>query len=251
MDLMQPITIRGIEFKNRMVMAPMQVGVGMRSGRARAYYKERAIGGVGTIIMAGTPVDVFATDDAWGRRGGVDAFLDGIRPVIEDIQSTGARVGIQLWHGNQFPAGTAAPAGRGELVAPSASDGMRELTVPEIETIIGRFARASSGARRAGFDFIEVHGAHGYLVCQFFSTASNRRTDRYGGDISGRMRFGTEVVQAIRTEVGDYPVFYRLGAWEDIKGGIKRDDAVRFAAELEKAGVDVLDVSLGPPRAPA
>jgi 2,4-dienoyl-CoA reductase-like NADH-dependent reductase (Old Yellow Enzyme family) len=244
-DLSQPITIRGIEFKNRLVMAPMQVGVGMRSRRARAYYKERAIGGVGTIIMAGTPVDVFATDDAWGQSGGVDAFIEGIRPVIEDIQSNGTRVGIQLWHGNQFPAGTAGLESRGEAVAPSATDAMRELTVPEVETIITRFAQASAGARRAGFDFVEVHGAHGYLVCQFFSALANRRQDAYGAGIAGRMKFGTEIVSAIRAEVGDYPIFYRIGAWEDIKGGIKRDDAVRFAAELEKAGVDVMDVSLG------
>ena len=112
MNLLEPITIRGVEFKNRMVMPPMQVGVGLRSPRARGYYLERAKGGVGTIIMAGTSVDLFATDDAWGRLGGVDAFLNGIRPLIDDVHQAGVRIGIQLWHGNRFPAGTgAAPRG--------------------------------------------------------------------------------------------------------------------------------------------
>ena len=248
MKLLEPITIRGVEFKNRIVMAPMQVGVGMRGRRARNYYLERARGGVGTVIMAGTSVDVFASDEAWGRAGGVEDFINSMRPFTDDFQKLSVKIGIQLWHGNQFPAGTGAPGSpQGELVGPSpADDGRRELTVPEIKTIISRFAQASAGARRAGFDFIEVHGAHGYLVCQFFSPATNKRHDNYGGDLSGRMRFGTECVSAIREAVGDdFPVFYRIGAWEDLPGGITTDDSVRFSAGLEKAGADAIHVSLG------
>jgi len=247
MHLLEPITIRGVEFKNRVVMAPMQVGVGMRSPRARAYYVERAKGGVGTIIMAAISVDTLATDDSWGRPGGVDAFLDGIRPLIDDVHQYSAKIGIQLWHGNLFPAGTgAAQHTRGEPVAPSATAEMRQLTIPEIETITFRFANAAANARRAGFDFVEVHGAHGYLVCQFFSPATNQRSDEYGGDLDRRMRFGTDCVSAIRKAVGDdFPIFYRLGAWEDTPNGIIVDDSAAFAAELEKAGADVIDVSLG------
>jgi len=246
MKLLEPITIRGVEFKNRLVMAPMLVGVGVKSSRARAYYWERARGGVGTIIMAGTSVDLFATDDAWGRPGGVAAFLDGIRPLINDVHQAGTRIGMQLWHGNQFPAGTGTQDARGDLVAPSATDDKRQLTIPEIKAIISRFAQAAANARRAGFDFIEVHGAHGYLVCQFFSPFTNQRHDQYGGDLGGRIRFGTECVAAMRSAVGDdYPVFYRLGAREDMPGGITVDDSVQFAIELEKAGADVIDVSLG------
>jgi len=247
MKLLEPITIRGVEFKNRIVMAPMQVGVGLRSPRARAYYLERAKGGVGTIIMAGTSVDVFATDDAWGKSGGVDALLDGIRPLISDVQQAGAKIGIQLWHGNQFPLGMGTPQDtRGEPVAPSATADMRELTIPEIETIFTRFAQATVNCQKVGFDFVEVHGAHGYLICQFFSAGTNRRRDKYGGDLAGRMRFGCECVSTMRTAVGDdYPIFYRLGALEDIPDGVTQEESVQFAAELEKAGVDVIDVSLG------
>lgn len=247
MNLLEPIVIKGIEFKNRMVMPPMLVGIGMRGTRANGYYLERAIGGIGTIIMAGTPVDVFATDEAWGKAGGVDDFLNGIQPVINNIHQYGTKVGVQLWHGNVFPAGTGSLQGtHGTLVGPSATSERRELTIPEIGTIIGRFAQASANAKKAGYDFIEVHGAHGYLVCQFLSPAINRRNDRYGGDLAGRVRFGTECVSAIRSAVGDdFPIFYRLGAWEDIADGITTDDSTRFAVELEKAGADVIDVSLG------
>ncbi|MGB2854885.1 MAG: FAD-dependent oxidoreductase, partial [Dehalococcoidia bacterium] len=247
MKLLEPITIRGVEFNNRMVMPPMQVGVGMRSPRARAYYVERARGGVGTIIVAATSVDLFATDDAWGRPGGVEAFIDGLHPLTDDVHRAGARIGVQLWHGNLFPAGTGTPQDRrGEPVAPSDTAEERSLTVSEIETIISRFAQAAANAQRAGFDFVEVHGAHGYLACQFFSPATNRRDDEYGGDLARRTRFGTQCVSAMRATVGDdYPIFYRLGAWEDIPGGITLDESAQFAIELEKAGTDVLHVSLG------
>ena len=251
MKLAEPITIRGTEFSNRMVMAPMAVGVGMRSRRARAYYLERARGGVGTIIMAATSVDAFARDEAWGEPGGVDALVSGLRPLVDEVHEAGTRIGVQLWHANFLPSGLDAPNGRpgqppAEPIAVSATDTHRALTIPEIGEIISRFARASANARRAGLDFIEVHGAHGYLVCQFFSPAFNRREDEYGGDLAGRMRFGTALVSAIRTAVGDdFPVFYRLGAWEDVTNGIATDDAVRFAAALAEAGADVLDVSVG------
>jgi 2,4-dienoyl-CoA reductase-like NADH-dependent reductase (Old Yellow Enzyme family)/thioredoxin reductase len=246
MKLLTPITIRGMECKNRVVMPPMLVGVGVRSRKARAYYLERAKGGVGTIILAATSVSVFASDDIWGRKGSVDDFIGGIRPLIDDVHQTGARIGIQLWHGNRFPAGMGLLDTGGEAVAPSATATERQLTIPEIKSIISRFAQAAANCRRAGFDFVEVHGAHGYLVCQFFSPAINKRNDEYGGDLLRRMRFGTDCVSAIRSAVGnDYPIFYRLGAWEDLPNGITVEDSAQFAARLEKVGADVIDVSLG------
>jgi NADPH-dependent 2,4-dienoyl-CoA reductase/sulfur reductase-like enzyme len=123
---------------------------------------------------------------------------------------------------------------------------MRALTISEIEEIISRFARGAVKAREIGFDYAEVHGAHGYLFCQFFSPADNHRTDKYGGDLAGRMRLGVECVRAMRQAVGEhYPLFFRLGAWEDRPGGITIEDSTKFAVELEKAGVDVLDISVG------
>ena len=131
---------------------------------------------------------------------------------------------------------------------PSATNDCRRLTIAEIETIIARFAQAAEAAKRSGFDFVEVHGAHGYLPCQFFSGADNRRNDRYGGDAVKRMRFGLETVRAMRNAVPrDYPIFYRLGAKEERPDGITLRQSRIFAAELEKAGVDAFDISLGMP----
>jgi NADPH-dependent 2,4-dienoyl-CoA reductase/sulfur reductase-like enzyme len=135
---------------------------------------------------------------------------------------------------------------RGEAVAPSAREEMRELTNDEIRAIVHKFALASAAAKMAGYDYVEFHGAHGYMPCQFFSPAFNQRSDEYGGDLEGRMRFGLECIQAMRSAVGDdYPIFYRLGAWEDRPDGIQLEEAIEFAVALEKASVDVLDISVG------
>lgn len=256
MKLFEPLSIRGMQVSNRIVFPPMVVGVGLRSRRARAYYAERARGGAGTIVVAATPVDLFVTDEAWKRPGAVAEFIQGIRPVAEAVRQAGAKIGVQLAHFNRYPCGTGVGDKRGEPVAPSPWFGkrdrweeeaqMRELTIAEIEDIISRFARAAAATKQAGFDFVEFHNAHGYLACQFFSPADNHRTDKYGGDLKGRMRFGLECISAMRLAVGDdYPIFIRFPAWEDRPRGINLEESTRFAVELEKAGVDCFDVSVG------
>jgi 2,4-dienoyl-CoA reductase (NADPH2) len=247
MKLFEPLTIRGMVVKNRIVMPAMQLVLGLRNRRVRAYYLERAQGGAGTIIMAATSVDLFIDDEAWGRPDGVAKFIESMKSFTEEIREAGARIGIQLWHGNQLPAGSGMlNVTSGELIAPSAIANMREATVSEIRSITHKFSLASEKAKESGFDFIEFHGAHGYLLCQFFSGADNKRKDEYGGDIYGRMRFGLEVVKTTRQAVGDdFPIFYRIGAEEKRAGGTTLRQSKLFAAELEKAGVDVFDVSIG------
>jgi 2,4-dienoyl-CoA reductase-like NADH-dependent reductase (Old Yellow Enzyme family)/thioredoxin reductase len=246
MKLFEPLVVRDMVLKNRIVMPPMLVGVGYRGQRARSYYGERAKGGVAAITVAGTSVDLFVSDEAWGRPGGVVAFLEGAHWLTETVHQAGAKIGVQLWYGNRFPAGAGEADGRGAAVAPSPRGEMRALTISEIEEIISRFARGAAQAKEIGFDYAEIHGAHGYLVCQFFSPADNHRTDKYGGNLAGRMRFGTECVRAMRQAVGEhYPLFFRLGAWEDRPDSITIDDSTKFGVELEKAGVDVLDISVG------
>ena len=246
MKLFEPITIRGMTFKNRIIMPPMQLSLGFRNARAQAYFAERAQGGVAAIIAPATSVDSFISDEAWGRAGAAARFIDGARLLVNAVHDAGAKVGIQLWHGNYLPQNIGMMDGRGQPVAPSPREKMRELTVEEIHSIILKFALAAVGSKLAGFDFIELHGAHGYLLSQFFSPAFNRRTDEYGCDLAGRMRFALECVSTTRTVVGDdYPIFFRVGAWEDMVDGIKVEEAVQFATELEKAGIDVIDVSVG------
>ena len=247
MKLFEPITIRGMSLKNRIIMPPMQLMLGLKNRRARAFYLERAKGGAGAIIMCATSVDLFNEDQAWGRPDGVRRFVESMQSITEEIRDSGAKVGIQLWHGNQLPAGNGAQMVPGaQLVAPSAVDDKRALTNDEIRSIIHKFGSASGTAKEAGFDFIEVHGAHGYLPCQFFSGADNKRSDKYGGDLYGRMRFGLEIAESIRKTVGkDFPIFYRIGAEEKRPGGITVKESRSFAVELEKAGVDAFDVSIG------
>jgi len=246
MKLFEPITIRGMTFKNRIIMPPMQLSLGFRNARAQAYFTERARGGVGAIITPATSVDSFISDEAWGRVGGAARFINGCRLLVDAVHDAGAKVGIQLWHGNYLPQGIGMADTRGQPVAPSPKEEMRELTVDEIHSIALKFALAAVGAKLAGFDFVELHGAHGYLLSQFFSPAFNRRTDEYGGSLAGRMHFALECVSTTRAALGEnYPIFFRVGAWEDMADGIKTEQAVQFAAELEKAGVDVIDVSVG------
>ncbi|RJQ86489.1 MAG: NADH:flavin oxidoreductase [Desulfobacteraceae bacterium] len=248
MTLFDPLPLKGISFKNRIIMPAMQLRLGLGNPRARAFYLERARGGAGAIILAGTSVDLLVEDAAWGQAGGVNRLIERMQAFTADIRQAGSRVGIQLWHGNQLPAGNGGMLPGAEQVAPSASGDRRDLRVSEIELIIAKFARAASTAQAAGFDFVQVHGAHGYLVCQFFSGADNRRTDRYGGDLHGRMRFGLETVAAMRAAVGpQYPIFYRIGAEENRPGGITLPQSRLFAAALQGAGVDAFDVSIGMP----
>lgn len=246
MRIFDPITICGMRLKNRVIMPAMQVNVGFRSKNALAYHTERARGGVGAIIVAATSIDQFLLDGVWGKTGRSSRFTADAAILSDAVHEAGAKIGIQLWHGNRYPSGIGMFDTRGEAVAPSPRENMRQLSLDEIRAIVHKFALAAVAAKMAGYDFVEFHGAHGYMPCQFFSPAFNQRNDEYGGDLEGRMRFGLECVRAIRSAVGkNYPLFYRLGAWEDRPDGIKLDEAIIFAESLEKAGVDVLDVSVG------
>jgi 2,4-dienoyl-CoA reductase-like NADH-dependent reductase (Old Yellow Enzyme family)/thioredoxin reductase len=230
------------------VAPPMQLNVDYRQQGARALYAEWARGGCGAVILPWTSVDMFLSDDLWGERGSVAGFVAGCRRIVDDVHDAGARVGIQLNHAKHFPSGIGMDDTRGRPVAPSPSEGRGELTVAEIETIISKFARAAAVCREAGFDFVELHNAHGYLPCEFFSPLDNRRDDRYGGDLRRRMNFGLEAITAMRSAVGgDYPLFCRLGAQGGRPGDTTIEDAVEFAVALEKAGVDCLDISIAKP----
>jgi len=245
MKLFEPIRVKGMELKDRVVMPPMQLNLGFRNQKARAFYTERARGGCGTIIMPATSVDQFISDEVWGRPGRAAEFVEGCRVLTDDVHLAGAKVGIQLWHAKYLPSGIGMYDTRGKPIAPSCVDDRQELTVEEIEEIIAKFAQAAAACKPAGFDFVEFHGAHRYLPGEFFSPLDNRRKDKYGGDLRRRMNFGLESVKAIRTAVGnDYPIFYRLGSWGDRPGDITPEYAVKFAVELEKAGVDCLDISV-------
>lgn len=260
MTLFEPITIRGMTIRNRIVMSSMGVGLGYTNKRVTDFYVERARGGVGAIIIGAGIPDLFMNDEAWGKPGAVATFIKRMQGLTSAVNDAGARIGIQFIYGNRYPLGLDMLSG--ELVAPSAriqqnpsshafikpGESLRELAVSEIAIIIDKIARAAAGAREAGFNFVELHNGHGMLHCQFFSPTTNRRTDKYGGDPQKRMTFGIETVEAMRSAVGeDFPISVRHGAVDVVPGGATLDEGVRFAVELEKAGADILNVSLATP----
>lgn len=251
MKLFEPITIRGMELPNRIVYPAIQMNMGLTNRRARAFYTERALGGAGLLITANTAIDNLASEELWGGPDELAGFIDRLKRFTDQVHEAGAKIGLQLWQANRFPQGRgvqiasqeADPASGGR-VAPSAREDMRELTIPEIESIIYRFAKGSRNVRDAGFDCVEIHGAHQYLACQFTSPQDNQRSDKYGGDARRRMQFGIDLVKAVRAFAGpDFPIFFRLGALE--KGRVIDPDSITYAQELVKAGVDCLDVSTG------
>jgi len=249
MKIFEPITIKGMEVRNRIVYPAIQLNLGLTNRRARAFYTERARGGTGLLITANTSIDNLACEELWGGTEELAAFVGRLRLLTDQIHEAGGRIGLQMWQGNRFPqgrgvqiAGKEADPSSGERIAPSVLEDMRELTVPEIESIIYRFAKGCRNVRDAGFDCVEIHGAHRYLPCQFTSTEANKRTDKYGGDLAGRMKFGIDLVTAVRAWVGpDFPIFFRLGAFD--KDGSIDPESLTYAQELEKAGVDCLDIS--------
>jgi 2,4-dienoyl-CoA reductase-like NADH-dependent reductase (Old Yellow Enzyme family)/thioredoxin reductase len=250
--LFEPGCIGSMEVKNRLVMPPMATSLALKDGtvtdRQIDYYEERAKGGAGLVIVEITCVDSpvgkgnvrqIAIDD--------DRFIPGLTRLAEAIKRHGARVAIQLHHAGRQ---TSARWTGYQPVAPSSipmpgGEQPRELTLEEIATLVTRFGEAAERAKRAGFDGVEIHGAHCYLICQFLSPLSNHRQDAYGGSIENRARFLLEVIAAIRKKVGrEYPVWCRLSAVEiGAEGGVTLEDTQVVAKMAEKAGVDAIHVS--------
>ncbi len=254
MRLFDPIRIKGMTLKNRIVMPAIHVNLGLTGKKVRRYYVERAHGGAAAIVVAAVTVDIFLDDQAWlweGLPAGSCAkFREKEAEMVREVQNAGAKIGMQLWHNNMYPAGMWGGYGlgvnkiTGDWVGPSAYENRRALAVGEIEDLVRKFARATRVCKEIGFDFVEFNAAHGYLMSQFFSPVYNQRTDRYGGDVRRRMQFGLECVTESRKLVGeDYPLWFRLGVCDTKPGGITLDHGVAFGVELEKAGADVISLS--------
>lgn len=252
MELFEPVKIRGMELKNRFVMPAMHLNLGFLGKRAIAFYEERAKGGLGCINTAAITPDPFLFDEVWEGKGTPAGFVAKLREtLVPAAHKHGAKIGMQLWTGNMFPAGMwggynlGADDIVGDWVAPSARDKFRALTTQEVKEIIERLAQGAVKMKEAGFDFVDFNLAHGYLPNQFFSPVYNQRTDEYGGNLKRRMRFGTDLVKLARHYLGeDFPIQIRLGAEEYRQKGITIKDSVQFAAELVNAGADVISTSV-------
>ena len=256
--LFRPIKIKTMELKNRIVMPPMGTLMasedGSPSDRLIDYYEARARGGAGLIIVEDTVVHHLAAF-GMGEIGLAsmydDRFIPGWKRFTDRMHAAGAKVSVELWHiGRQAPAmgGEGPPWGPSPLPCPCryCQDMPRVMTIADIEEMIECFAQATRRAREAGFDAVEICGAHGYLIAEFMSAYSNRRTDRYGGDLHSRMRFALEILQASRSKVGaDFPITFRFSADERVPGGLNLDESLAVAPLLVAAGADGLHISTG------
>jgi len=247
--LFSPFRVKGLQLKNRVVMAPMvQNSVTAKDGKPNewhyVHYLSRAIGGVGLIIMEMTDVepDGRITDADLGLWS--DEHIPAFAKIIDGVHAHGAKIGIQIAHAGRKAEDAARPVAPSAIAYPG--PGFRvphALTAQEIERIVRLFADAARRAVRAGVDMIELHGAHGYLIHQFHSPLTNKRDDEYGKDLA---LFGVRVIQAVKEELPeDMPLFFRISAVEYADGGYDLDHAIRLCEVYRDAGVDVFHITSG------
>jgi len=255
--LFSPFEFKGITLQNRIVMAPMtrsKSPAGIPGPDVAAYYRRRAENDVGLIITEGTTVahPAASMDDNVPQFHG-DA-LAGWRRVVAEVHAAGGRIMPQLWHvgsvrnprkgvGNP-EVSSVSPSG---LSRPGKRVG-EPMTEQQIAAVVRAFAEGARDARECGFDGVEVHGAHGYLLDQFFWDGLNERDDDYGGDLTSRARFAVEIVRAIRAETGpDFPLLFRFSQWKQQDYGARLastpEELERFLAPLVAAGVDLFHCS--------
>lgn len=254
--LFRPFTVKGVTLANRIVMAPMtraMAEAGVPGAKQADYYRRRAEGGVGLILSEGTVIDRPASRNLPGIpffHG--EAALAGWKGVIDAVHGAGGKMGPQIWHTGATRAGAWEPDAPVEspsgLNAPGAARGVA-MTEEDIADTIAAFAKAVLAARDLGFDVAELHGAHGYLIDQFFWAGSNQRDDRWGGaSIADRARFAAEVVRATRAAIGpDFPLILRVSQWK------QQDYTARLATTpaelgawltpLVEAGADIIHAS--------
>lgn len=229
MKAFETITIHNTQIKNRLVYPPTFTCMGVDSEEALDYYTARAQGGVGIVIVESTDIDLFKEKD----------FCVKMERLASSIFKAGAMPIIELRPHFFMP---------NEEVWVSEQPGKREISTEEIQASIKQYALAAVAAQKAGFLGVDVHGAHGFLLNRMFSVKENQRKDQFGGTLENRMRYGLEIVTAIRKNVSkDFLVFYRHTPF-DSEGGYTMEESLQFAKALEERGIDVMDISpsMGP-----
>ena len=250
--LFTPITINGMVLKNRIVMSPIYTGYATGSGevtdRLIRYYVERALGRTGLIVIEFTTIDPLG--GAFPNMLSIydDRVIPGLKRLTNAVHKAGAKIAMQIAHSGRRTHSTLIGA---QPVAPSAipqpgGEIPRELTGKEIADLVQAFGRGAHRVKESGFDAVMIHMAHGYLIQQFLSPLSNKRTDAYGGDFTNRTRFALEVLDQVRKEVGPkFPILSRIVGDEFVMGGITLKEAKELAKLLERQGVDAINVSGG------
>jgi len=244
-QLSDPISIRDLQVRNRLVMPPMVMHFATEDGQVTEknirHYEARSRGGVGLIVVEASAVN-------WEHRISernigihADSYIDGLSRIVKAIHAHGAKTFIQLCHAGpnssvaKNPLGPSA-VGRGERVP-------TEISKEQIEAVKPEFVQAAERAKDAGFDGVEIHAAHFFLLSSFISPSTNRRKDAYGGTTLKRAKLATDIVRMIRKELGDYPVQCRMNGIENVLNGVDIEEAIAVAKLLERAGADSLSIS--------
>lgn len=253
MKIFEPLKLRNLELKNRMVVSAMVTNYctpdGMATEKFIAYHEHKAKGGWGLIITE----DYAITPAAGGFKNlpGLweDAQIESHRELTRRVHEAGGRIAAQIYHAGRETTSQVTgeqPIAPSAVREPSMPETPRELSVAEIHELVQQFGDCARRAKEAGFDGVEVHGAHGYLVGAFASPFSNKRSDEYGGTIRNRARFGMEIIRNIKEKCGeDYPVIYRISSVEYVPGGLEIEESKVIARLMEEAGADCIHCSQG------
>lgn len=251
--ILEPITINGMTLRNRMIVSAMVTGYANPDGTASekyiAYHEAKAKGGWGLIITEDYIINPTAGASAPLPALYDDRQIESHAKLTARVHAAGGKIAAQLYHAGRETTSAVTgeqPEAPSAIKDPTIPEQPRALTLAEIETLEDQFAAAAYRAKEAGFDAVEIHGAHGYLVNQFVSPFSNKRTDCYGGSLRNRARFALNIVKKIREKVGaNYPIIYRMSVQEYVEGGLPLEEAKAFAQMLEAAGVDMIHCSQG------
>lgn len=242
-----------LTLKNRIMMAPMVRNYVSADGRVTpryiAHIARIARGGVGALIMEASYISPEGRGFVHELGLHEDGVVPGLRALVAAAHDAGAKIGIQLYHGGRQtgPHVTGmAPVAPSAIADPVVQAVPRALETSEVKALVKKYGDAAVRAKEAGFDFVEIHGAHGYLITQFLSAFTNTRTDEYGGSFEKRLRFANEVCEEVQSRVGlSFPVVVRLSADEMVEGGISVDDTAKIAQSMVQHGADAIHVSVG------
>ncbi len=251
--LFSPYRIKNCEFKNRIVMPGLASFLlendGSITDRTIEHYRLRAAGGPAMVIMEACAVSPEGIVSPHQARIYDERFIEGLSKIAQAMKSEGAIPAIQIHHGGRQTSARVInqkPVAPSPLPCPAIRGDVDPLTISGIQELVKKFGDAAERAVEAGFELIEMHGAHGYLINQFLSRFSNIREDKYGGDLVGRTRFAREIVQEIRNRIGeDFPLSFKISAQEFVKDGLTVDESIGILRILVDAGIDIVQVSAG------
>jgi 2,4-dienoyl-CoA reductase-like NADH-dependent reductase (Old Yellow Enzyme family)/thioredoxin reductase len=252
-ELFSPFNIKNISLKNRIVMPALaSFLVGDDGGISEAtveHYRRRAAGGPAMVIMEACAVSPEGVVSAHQAVIHDDRFIEGLSRIARALKAEGAVPAVQIHHGGRQTSAKVInrkPLAPSPLPCPTIRGDVEPLDIDGIQQLVQKFGDGAQRAYQAGFELIEIHGAHGYLVNQFLSQFSNIRQDEYGGDVAGRTRFAREIVEEVRNRLGsEFPISFKISAEEYVDSGLTTEESIEILKILVNAGIDIVQVSAG------